>query len=282
MKRIFLLLIVCTSSYAVSAQSGFFVTNTNIEKWYRAGENLGVEVKKVVQLPEFQSVVKENMAKTEDLMPFFHYIDFNNNGELDILFNGKIGSQYYVFIFLKKDKGYLIVCQQRGSIIQANLPDEDNGLNLSIWHEACCGNYISSLTQLVCISNNNTSFFNTAAKSLVFKGTYLPQDRIKTPVKCTFINVANLRIDAEIDNHSRIATNNYWSGNSLGTYSLNATGTIYAETKDKKGKFWYFVRMNNEAGMYIHSNRFTNAKEVDEAENCFYYGWVNSDDVRFE
>jgi len=282
MKRIFLLLIICTGSYAVSAQNGFFVTNTNIEKWYREGENLGMEVKKAVMLPEFQSVVKENAAKMEDVMPYFHYIDFNNNGELDILFNGKIGSQHYVFIFLKKDKGYIVVCQQLGSVIQANLPDEDNGLNLSIWHEACCGNYVSSLTQLVCISNNNTSFFNTAAKSLVFKGTKLPYNRIKTPVKCTFTKVGSLRIEPVVDNQTRIATNNHWAGNALGTYSVNATGTIYAETKDSKGKFWYFVRMNNEAGLYIHSNRFTNAKEVEDAQNCFYYGWVSNDDVSFE
>jgi hypothetical protein len=282
MKRIFFLLIVCISSYSSWSQSGFFVKNAHIEKWHREGGNLSSEVQKAVKLPEFQSVVKKYEADIEALMPDFHFIDFNNNGELDILFNGKIGSQPYVFIFLKKGNSYLVLLEEKGVIIQANLPDEDNALNLSIWHEACCGYYVSSLTQLACVSNNNTSYFNTTAKSLIFKETYLPSARIKAPVKCTFINVANLRTEPEVNNQVRIAGNNGWAGNTLGIYATNATGTIYAEVKDSKGKFWYFVRMNNETGIYIHSDRFTNSKEVEDAQNCFYYGWVNSNDVRFE
>jgi hypothetical protein len=78
-----------------------------------------------------------------------------------------------------------------------------------------------------------------------------------------------------VNNQRRIAGMSSWEGNSLGLYSENATGTIYAETKDDRNKYWYFVRMNNEAGLRIHSNRFTHAKEVEDAANCFYYGWVS-------
>ena len=282
MKRIIFLLVVCVCSFGVSAQSGYFVKNTHIEKWYQEGADLENEVKKVIRLPEFQAVVKEYEAKTEALMPYFHFIDFNNNGELDIIFNGKISSQDYVFIFLKKGNNYSVVLEQKGVTMHANLPNEDNNLYLSIWREACCGNYVSSLTQFVCISNGNTSFFNMAAKSLVFKGTYLPDVRIKAPVKFTVTQPADLRNNPEVNTQRRIFGNNSWVGNSLGFYPINATGTIYAEMKDDRGKFWYFVRMNNESSLRIHSDRFTHAKEVEDARNCYYYGWISSDDIRLE
>jgi len=282
MKRIFFSFIVCICSYGAAAQSGFFVKNNHIEKWYQDRENLEIEVAKVMLLPEFQSVVNQYSTETDALMPYFHFIDFNNNGELDILFDGKIGTQNYVFIFWKKGDHYLVVLEQKGRIMQANLPDGGNNLNLSIWNEACCGAYINSFTQFVGITTNTASHFNTVEKSMVLKGTQLPSVRIAAPVKCTLTHVTHLRTEPLVDNQKRIAGNSSWAGNSLGIYSLNATGTIYAEMRDNRNKFWYFVRMNNESGSYIHSNRFTNLKEIENAESYFYYGWINSDDIRFE
>ena len=282
MKRIFFSLVVCICSYGAVAQSGFFVKNTHIEKWYQHGENLETEAAKAMLLPEFQTIVKEYNVKVESLLPYFHFIDFNNNGELDILFDGKIGTQNHVFIFMKKGDNYLVVLQQKGTIVQANLPQADNVLSLSIWHESCCGDYINAFTQHVGIVTNNTCYFNTASKSLVLKGTQLPSVRLEKPVTCRITQVTHLRIEPRVDNERRIAGNSSWAGNSLGIYSVGATGTIYAEMRDNRNKFWYFVRMNNESGSYIHSNRFTNLKEIDGAENYFYYGWISSDDVSFE
>ena len=283
MKRLFFLLVSCICSYGATAQNGFFVKNTHIEQWYREGENLETEVKKAILLPEFQAVLKEYEAKVEQLMPYFHFIDFNNNGELDILFNGKIGSQNFVFIFLKKGNLYLLVLEQKGTIMYANLPEEDNLLNLSIWHEACCGYYVSTLAQMVCVSTNNTSYFNTASKSLVFKGTILPYVRLKTPIKCKVTKTAQLRTNPEVETQGRIAGSGSWEGNSVCSYPANATGTIYAEMQDNrnKNKYWYFVRMDNESGLLLRNNRFTHAKEVEDAQNCFYYGWISSDEVTF-
>ena len=282
MKKIAILLVVCMSSLGAFAQGEFFVKNNHIKKWYREGENLETEAKKAMLLPEFQTFVKEYEVKVETLMPYFHFIDFNNNGELDILFDGKMNYQNFVFIFLKKGNSYLLVLEQKGTIIQANLPDEDNNLNLSIWNGVCCGYYVNSLSQWVCITENNTSYFNVAAKSLVFKGTILPSVRIKAPVKCTVTNITDLRIDPIVDKQRRIAGMHSWEGNSVGSYSINSTGTIFAEMKDERNKYWYFVRMNNESGLPVRNNRFVHAKEVEDAQTYSYYGWICSDDVSIE
>jgi hypothetical protein len=270
----------------VFSQHKFFGENTNIEKWYIESDKLATEVKKIINIPEFHTVTRGKVS-IEDIMPSFHFIDFDNNGTLDILFDGKILNVHYVFIFYKKKDGYLVSIGEKGAILCANLPNEGNGLNFSIWKEGCCGDFINSLTQYVCISTNNTSYFNIANKSLVYRKTTLPTTRIVQPVPFKTVGVGNVRVEPLVDDEKLISGKNGWKGNSLGMYPPNATGTIYAETKDSKGEFWYFVRMNNESGIYIHSNRFTteDAKELagsKNLENYFTYGWIHNKEVSLE
>jgi len=281
MKRIFFLLVICICSLGAFAQDGFFVKNNHIEKWYREGGNLEAESRKAMLLPEFQAIVKKYELKTESLLPCFHFIDFNNNGELDLLFYGKVNIQNQVFIFLKKGSNYVVVLEQEGSIIQANLPNEDNNLSLSILNNPCCGYYIGGFSQWVCITENNTSYFKPAAKSLFFANTLLPQVRI-APVKFTVAKSANLRIDPEVNNQVRIAGMSGWEGNTVASYPVNSTGTIFAEMKDNRNRYWYFVRMNNDAGLDISNDRFKHSKEVEALASYSYYGWICSDDVSLE
>ena len=269
----------------VFSQNSFFVGNSNLSKWYVEGDNLAEEVQKVMNIPEFYAVTRGKVS-VEELLPSFHFIDFDNNGTLDLLFDGKIFNVFHVFIFYKKENGYSLSIGEKGSIVWTNLPKEDNGLNFSVWKEGCCGDNINAFTQYVCISTNNTSYFNVASKSLVYRRTILPSVRIAKPVsfKIKETNVGYLRIEPLVDDEKMIAGKSGWKGNSVGMYPPKATGTIYAETKDSKGQFWYFVRMNNESGVYIHSNRFLTdeAKQLagdKDLENCFTYGWIHSKDV---
>ena len=270
----------------VFSQSGFFVRNSNIEKWYVESNKLEAEVKKVMNLPELHAVTRGKVS-VEELLPFFHFIDFDNNGTLDLLFEGKILNVFYTFIFFKRADSYVVAIGEKGSIVCANLPREDNGLNFSVWKEGCCGDNINTFTQYVCISTNNTSYFNMASKSLVYRRTILPNSRIAKPVSFKISQVGYLRVDPLVDNEKLIGGQSSWKGNATGMYPPDAVGTIYAETKDSKGEFWYFVRMNNETGIRIHSNRFTTneAKQSagdDDLETYFTYGWIHSKEVTLD
>jgi hypothetical protein len=264
------------------SQVGFFVKNSNIEKWYIKSDSikLATEIKKVMNLPELNAVTKGRVP-VEELLPSFHFIDFDNNGTHDLLFAGKIFNVFHVFIFYKKSDGYLVSIGEKGSIVQTNLPHEDNGLNFSIWKEGCCGDFINTFIQYVCISSNNTSYFNEATKSLVYRRTILPTARIEKPVAFKVVGVGHLRSEPIVDDEKQIGGKHSWKGNSVGQYAPNATGTIYAESRDTKNEIWYFVRMNNESGIYIHSNRFT-TEEFEGAENCFSYGWLHNKEVKLE
>jgi hypothetical protein len=284
MKRITFFLVLLTGVLGKGlAQTGFFIKNSNIEKWYIESDKTIEEAKKVMNLPEFHEITKGKVP-VEELAPSFHLIDFDNNGTPDLLFHGKIYNVFYVFIFYRKDDNYLVSIGEKGTFVQANLPGEDNGLNFAIWQEGCCGDFINTCTQYVCISTNNTSYFNTASKSLIYRRTFLPSVRIAKPVPFKTITAANVRVEPFVDNEKHIAGQHSWKGNSVGLYAPNAKGTVYAETKDSKGDFWYFVRMNNESGIYIHSNRFTdeNTGGTESNSNCFIYGWIHHNDVQLE
>ena len=277
--RQFILLLVFMGSivYNVSAQSGFFIKNDNIEKWYIKHDKIANEVKKVMDIPEFYAITKGKIS-VEELVPSFHFIDFDNNGIYDLLFTGKIYDTYYTFIFYKKENNYLLSIGEQGSIIQANLPYQDNGLCFSLWLGACCGEFINIFTQYACISTNNTSYFNVVNKSLIYVRTVLPFVRIEKPVAFKTNTSANVRSEPILDDEKVMGGKYSWKGNTVGLYSINATGTIYAEMRDAKNQFWYFVRMNNESGIYIHNNRFT-ADGNKENEGYSIYGWVNSNDI---
>ena len=101
MKRIvFLGVFIMYLSSNVFSQPGFFIKSSNIEKWYIESNKLAEEVKKVLNLPEFYAVTKGKVA-IEELLPSFHFIDFDNNGTYDLIFNGKIYNVFHVFIFYK-------------------------------------------------------------------------------------------------------------------------------------------------------------------------------------
>jgi hypothetical protein len=279
-KRICLLAFIGSIIFCnVSAQSDFFIKNNNIEKWYIEKENIAFEVKKIMNLPEFYNLTNGKIS-VEELLPNFHFIDFDNNGIADLIFSGKIYDTFYTFIFYKKNNNYLVSLGEKGSIMQANFPNMDNGLCFSLWDEVCCFEYVNTFTQYACISTNNTSYFHTINKSLIYRNTMLPQARLEKPVAFKTNDVSNVRNTPFVDDESAIGGKHSWKGNTLGIYSPNATGTIYAEIRDNKNEFWYFVRMNNESGIPIHSNRFT-VENKEENENCFSYGWINSKDVTF-
>jgi hypothetical protein len=246
---------------------------------------LEAEVKEVMKLPEFHAVTRGKVA-VEELLPSFHFIDFDNNGTLDLFFEGKILNVFHVFVFFKRNDSYVVSIGEKGSIVSANLPREDNGLCFSIWKEGCCGDNINTFTQYVCISTCNTSYFNVASKSLTYRRTILPPTRIAKPVAFKIPKVGFVRIEPLVDDEKQIGGKSSWKGNAVGMYPPNSTGTIYAETKDNRGEFWYFVRMNNETEIRsrIHSNRFVTdeAKMFSGDENLedyFIYGWIHSSEV---
>jgi hypothetical protein len=266
--------VICSN---VLAQGSFFAKNNNIEKWYIQKEHLAEEVKKAIILPEFHNLLKDKIS-LETLLPHFHFIDFDNNGIADLIFSGKIYDDDYTFIFYRKNNDYLISIGEKGTVFQANVPREGNTLCFSLWDEVCCFEYVNTLTQYACVTTNNTSYFYTLSKSLLYRGMQYPHVRLEQAVAFKTNKASYLRNEPAVDDEIAIGGKHSWKGNTLAIYPPNATGTVYAEMRDEKNGFWYFVRMNNESGVHTHSDRYTVDNE-EENKNCFTYGWIHYNDI---
>ena len=179
------------------------------------------------------------------MLPYFHFIDFDNEGLRDLLFNGKIGNKNYVLIYKKKTDGsYRFIFNQTGEIIQSNAPYQQNPLSFTIWNKNCCGYKVSILTKWVCISNNNTSYFLIQDKSLIYNNTLLPEMGTKKIPLAAFTiktEVAKLRLSPRLDDESLIEDINAWKGNHISIHSQGASGVIYHYLKDKDGTTYLFV-----------------------------------------
>ena len=279
MKRIVGSLILCCLCIFGFAQSGFFVKNTHIEQWYIEDEAKETEVKKALKVHAFKEVSKGRVS-IEEALPLFHFIDINNDGVWELLFHGKIFNVPHVFIFSKKNDEYTALIGERGSVSSANLPTGDNGLELAIWKEGCCGDFTDSYTQYTSVFSSDEIHFERVAKSLLFRRTSFPSKRYERPVAFKTNAVTHLRSESVVDNEKQIGGKEKWTGNTIAVYPTNAQGTIYAEAKDANNETWYFVRMNNEFGVSITENRFiANHVTAEDIKGCFSYGWIQGKDI---
>lgn len=271
----------CICGLQVHAQFNFLHADSNIQLWYmQSKHDIGKAMGEAMRTSEFQNVLLQQSVTVNDInKEDFHFIDFDRNGVEDLLFSGKIGSIPYVFIFHNTNNAYQPILYTRGVIYQANAPQAGQMLNIGIWYTACCGYYLCHNTQYVCMSNNNIAWYNTASQTLAFKGTVFPGVLLQREIPFSVNETAMLRTGPYVNNERRIGSNADWRGNGLALYPPHSTGLIYAETMDDKGDYWYFVRMNNDKGLTINSDRFKGEQEMEDTELSYYYGWIHYNDI---
>jgi hypothetical protein len=269
----------------IFAQPSFFFFNKEINNWYFDVKQQEIikEIQKVISSDEINSLLTKHQSKIDSIIPYFHLIDFNNDGLRDLIFKGKIGTKNYVLLFKKRiDATYNLLLNQAGEILQTNAPFQNNPLALTIWNNNCCGSKVSILTKWICIVNNDISFFQVQEKSLVYNNTLLPEiGAKKIPLQPFTIKteVAKLRINPRMDDESVIEGLNAWKGNHISYHPKGAPGVIYHSLKDKDGINWYFVCIFTGKDFPTRSDRFMISGEIDDCENYSYYGWIHGDNL---
>lgn len=287
MKKFSLIFLVISLFFIslLSAQSSFFFTNKEINNWYLEvkEEDKLAEIQKVITSDEINELVNKHNSNKDSLLPYFHFIDFDNDGLRDLLFNGKIGNKNYVLIYKKKTDGsYRFIFNQTGEIIQSNAPYQQNPLSFTIWNKNCCGYKVSILTKWVCISNNNTSYFLIQDKSLIYNNTLLPEMGTKKILLAAFTiktEVAKLRLSPRLDDESLIEGINAWKGNHISLHPQGASGVIYHSLKDKDGTTWYFICIFTGKDHPTRTDRIKLSGEIEDCENYSYYGWIHGDNL---
>ena len=274
--------LVCCLSLCGFSQTGFFMKNSDIEKWYIEDPSKEEEIKEVLKNKEFKEFTKGRLS-VEDAAPLFHFVDINNDGTLDLLFHGKMFNVFHTFVFYKKDNTYTMLIGEKGNISYANQPNGNNCLEIAIWKEGCCGDFTNSYTQYICLSNSDSAYFERISKSLLFRRTVFPSERLERPMSFKTNKTAHLRTDSIVDDQKKTGGKDKWYGNTVAIYPANAKGTIYAKATDGNNEIWYFVRMNNESNITMLENRFVvNNVKAEDIKGFFSYGWIRSSDITVE
>ena len=286
MKKVWMLTLLAGLLFSAQAQPRFFPHNDNLAKWYveRADKDMKTEATMAMAKSELKNLVKNHSLKTEDLLPKFHWLDFDRNGCPDLLFQGKIGEKNRIFLFRNLDDStYVTVMETNGEIIMANSPEDRTTLSIAVWDHSCCGDRVSAFSRWACVQTNGTAFMQRLDQGLVYDHTMLPDAGKNCTPKARFktINYASLlRMTPFIDDETPYDGVHEWKGNYVGKYPQGSTGTVYHQLTDKNGVVWYFVRMDNGSWLRIHSDRFRNSEEVENPNQYYYYGWMHSGNVK--
>ncbi len=283
-------LIICICFFSgmsfIYSQPTFFFHNKNIKEWYitTKKEKLQEEINKIITISEFEKLLTANKVNKESLFNLFNFVDFDQNGLNDLLFQGKIGNRNYVILFKKKsNEEYTIVFNQTGEILQANSPFQDLPLAFTIWDPNCCGKKVSTITHWTCKIKNGIGYYERQEQSLLYLNTFLPtvSETIKLQHFTIKNNVAKLRLSPRWDDESLIEGINAWRGNHVSFHPLGATGTMYYSLTDKENNTWCFVKINTGQSFPTKSDRFKLSQEIDNCEDYSYYGWIHIDNLTF-
>lgn len=252
----------------------FFDSNDNLRKWYSSGDveeiNQAIYILKGDETFDwvFYNLDQGGVSPTD----FFHFLDFNNDGIRDLIYQGLLGGESQ-FVILLKGNGvdYEKIIVLAGEIFWTNEPSNLEGLRFRIYNYACCmgrNNFIESYSPK--ISHEKIEFIVDKRETFISE-TIFPTNKNKQPIAFETINDEyKLRISPKIDNET-----DYWghgeNGNEVATYTKGSTGIALAESIDDTGRIWWFVKMTNNkgnVGMFMDGDN--------NEEPYFSYGWISS------
>ncbi len=205
----------------------------------------------------------------EEYSEFFHFIDIDNDNDLDLIYDGWSGSEpMMVNIYLNRKGHFSLIFRQYMNINEIEM--ENNELQRMVIHDpGCC---------LAIMENWYTYHFNSKRDSVDFwlvdyftyhNETPKPEILFDKEIKFKVVNSTyHLRITPEIDNESFYFPDDS-NGNQIMTYTTGEFGYALAEKCDSTGRVWWYVAMDNK------EKRHSNVKDP-AAFSPKYVGWMSS------
>lgn len=275
MRQIIIITLILTSvTLRAQKLSEFFVTNDNLKKWYIPTDVVDIN-KALNSLKEdktfdwvFYNLEQGSVSSTD----FFHFLDFNNDGIRDMIYQGLLGGESQFVVLLKGNgTSFEKTIVLAGKIFWTNEPSIAEGLRFRLYNYACCmgRNYFIEYYSPK-IRHDKFEFILENRETFIDE-TVFPTVKFKELIAFETINEEyNLRISPKIDNET-----DYWGhgefGNDIATYPKGSTGIALAESTDDTGRVWWFVKMTNNIG-----NKGIFMDGDNNEEPYYSYGWVSS------
>lgn len=173
----------------------------------------------------------------------FHFIDLNNDGKIDLIYNGFAGNESdRILIYIKKNQKYTLVTDYFGELI--DLVFENKALKkILIDDYPCCAGVINQYETYEFNASSNE--FTIIEKVACYFRTKLPQQRTIGFQFTTVNDNYRMRFEPKINNKNDTELKRFEAiGNIIAEFPKGSTGLAVAEQTDKTGRIWWFVIMD--------------------------------------
>jgi len=269
---IFNLLLICFSSKAIPQENLFYAS---IE-WSEYEKDISIdykksEIKKIKD--DLLEYLKENEILEESLSNF-HFIDYDLNGVIDIVYSGDAGTETKRTIVFKLGENgiYSKIFDKFGVLISIYQISKFTPLTFVLKENPCCGNNQITYEIYQPINQGDKIELQASSKYCAIIGTELPKTLIDNPILFEVKNeLYYLRLTPAVDNEKFNEELNI-TGNIIAEYTIGAKGYAILERQDETGRVWWFVLMVNN-NKPLKSMMDTGSNN----ENEYYsIGWMSS------
>jgi len=267
-------------SLILYGQNEFLLIQEKIN-WKQWEINLtdSIKVKKIYSLKHSSLKYLNNSKMPSKILDHFHFVDFNFDGKIDILYTGNAidGEGKKTFYWLNNGTDYKLIFETNSEIVKIDCIIPKVPISLYMKYEP----YDPSVVYLVDIFNledqHETIIFNKSLSLCIVKKTQIPiLFNLFIPFNIE-LQYASLRLTAEND-----TTTDYFgfdnNGNEIAKYPKESIGyALYEKTDSYNCKWWFVVMVNNKK--YIKEN-YHNWYDITIhphlANKILNIGWMNS------
>jgi hypothetical protein len=211
----------------------------------------------------------ESKTWPQDSDDYYHFIDVDNDSDLDLIYDGWSGSEpMTIMIFLNKNGIYVNVFTQFIDI--ENIEIKNHELKrMEIYNPGCCLAIMAHEYVFEFKMGKDLLSAYLTEHYIYHNETQIPKKYFEKPIKFEVANPQyELRITPQIDTSSNYIPDESY-GNRLRTYKTGDKGIALAEESDETGRVWWYVIMDNqEERKYKMDN-----PDVYPAK---YEGWMSS------
>jgi hypothetical protein len=273
--RFFIVLIslILFSGITLFSQKPFFKKDIEWNDYSKKDLSFNSKVEKINSIDDgllfylkSNSILRQNLSN-------FHFIDYDLDGEIEILYSGDAGTDAKrTLIFeLNKRGNYVKTFDKFGEVYCIRQFLEVEPFSFILKEEACCGGITVTYEIYHPIYEKDSLRLRASSKYCSIKGVKLPKKEIE-PIRFKVKNERYyLRLNPMINNKNKVHYH-LIKGNVISEYTKGAQGYAIAKETDDSGRIWWFVIMNNQKkpSKTVINNGSNN-------NNDFYsFGWMSS------
>lgn len=236
------------------------------EKWeYKCSDSLKIKIISKIKRDFSDDSIERHTTYMRYDPNFFHIIDVNSDGKLDVVYNGFAGSEKNsILLFINENGVFVERINTYGRIIGINKESSYLPMTFKIMDYPCCEDTVYGFEQYNYYIENNRIYYKISIKIKFFDKTVFPILTNDNYIEFeTTSEEYNLRSAPEIINEVE--------NNVVSVYPKGSLGTaIYSEKEKENDRVWWFVIMRNnkkvlQTNLYEENNR-----------NYYSIGWMSS------